>query len=98
MRGDGEEIQAASHAWAEAAVPGLGWVGFDPANGVSPTDAYVRVATGLDYLDAAPVRGARSGGGGERMTVQRKVAPPEAFQSQSQRLGRMSQSQSQSQS
>ncbi len=35
----------------------LGWVGFDPANGICPTDAYVRVAVGLDYLGAAPVRG-----------------------------------------
>ena len=42
--------------------PDLGWVGFDPANGISPTDAYVRVAVGLDYLGAAPVRGTRYGG------------------------------------
>ena len=65
--------QDASHAWAEALVPGLGWVGFDPANGVCPTDAYVRVAVGLDYLDAAPVRGTRNGGGAERMAVKLKV-------------------------
>ena len=45
--------------------PRLGWVGFDPANGICPTDAHVRVAVGLDYLGAAPVRGARYGGGGE---------------------------------
>jgi transglutaminase-like putative cysteine protease len=48
---------------------GLGWVGFDPANGLSPTDAYVRVAVGLDYLGAAPVLGARRGGGQERLSV-----------------------------
>ena len=61
--------QDAGHAWAEAMVPGLGWVGFDPANGVSPTDAYVRVAVGLDYLGAAPVRGTRYGGSGESLSV-----------------------------
>jgi transglutaminase-like putative cysteine protease len=61
--------QDAGHAWAEAMVDGLGWVGFDPANGVSPTDAYVRVAVGLDYLGAAPVRGTRYGGGGENLSV-----------------------------
>ena len=61
--------QDAGHAWAEALVPHLGWVGFDPANGVSPTDAYVRVAVGLDYLGAAPVRGTRYGGGGESLSV-----------------------------
>ena len=49
--------QAASHAWAEAHVPGLGWVAFDPANGISPDERYVRVATGRDYRDASPVSG-----------------------------------------
>jgi transglutaminase-like putative cysteine protease len=64
--------QEAGHAWAEALVPDLGWVGFDPANGISPTDAYIRVAVGLDYLGAAPVRGVRYGGLGEKLAV--KVA------------------------
>jgi transglutaminase-like putative cysteine protease len=61
--------QDAGHAWAEALVENLGWVGFDPANGISPTDAYVRVAVGLDYLGAAPVRGTRYGGAGESLSV-----------------------------
>jgi transglutaminase-like putative cysteine protease len=70
----GQQAQAAAsqdagHAWAEALVDGLGWVGFDPANGISPTDAYVRVAVGLDYLGAAPVRGTRYGGAGESLAV-----------------------------
>jgi transglutaminase-like putative cysteine protease len=66
---DGENDQAAGHAWAEALIDDLGWVGFDPANGISPTEAYVRVAVGLDYLDAAPVRGVRYGGTGESLAV-----------------------------
>lgn len=61
--------QEAAHAWAEAYVPNLGWTGFDPANGVSPDHTYLRVAVGLDYLDAAPLRGARRGGGQERLSV-----------------------------
>ena len=61
--------QDAAHAWAEVLVPDLGWVAFDPANGLCATDAYVRVAVGLDYLDAAPIRGSRRGGGAETMTV-----------------------------
>lgn len=61
--------QPAGHAWAEALVPDLGWVGFDPTHGISVTPAHVRVAVGLDYLDAAPVRGARRGGGAEVMHV-----------------------------
>jgi transglutaminase-like putative cysteine protease len=66
---DSDPTQEAAHAWAEALVPDLGWVAFDPANGICTTDAYLRVAVGLDYLDAAPVRGARRGGGTETMHV-----------------------------
>lgn len=69
FRGDIEGGQDAGHAWAEALVPSLGWVGLDPANGISATDAYVRTAVGLDYLGAAPVRGTRYGGGGESLAV-----------------------------
>ncbi|HKS65013.1 MAG TPA: transglutaminase family protein [Xanthobacteraceae bacterium] len=68
-RADGVTRQDAGHAWAEAHVPALGWIGFDPANGICTTQAHVRVAVGLDYLGAAPVRGARRGGGTESLTV-----------------------------
>jgi transglutaminase-like putative cysteine protease len=68
-RADGVTQQDAGHAWAEAHVPALGWIGFDPANGICTTQAHVRVAVGLDYLGAAPVRGARRGGGTESLTV-----------------------------
>jgi transglutaminase-like putative cysteine protease len=61
--------QDAGHAWAEAYLPGLGWVGFDPAHGLAVTDRYVRVAIGCDYLDAAPVRGAQQGGQDEALAV-----------------------------
>ncbi|MCL4802407.1 MAG: transglutaminase family protein [Burkholderiales bacterium] len=68
-RSDGVVAQDAGHAWAEAHVPALGWVAFDPANGICATEAHVRVAVGLDYLGAAPVRGARDGGGAESLAV-----------------------------
>jgi transglutaminase-like putative cysteine protease len=61
--------QAASHAWAEAHVPGLGWVAFDPANGISPDERYVRVATGRDYRDASPVSGILLGQAQEKLAV-----------------------------
>jgi transglutaminase-like putative cysteine protease len=61
--------QPAAHAWAEAYVPDLGWTGFDPTGDTCPDKHYLRVAVGLDYLDAAPVRGARRGGGEERLSV-----------------------------
>jgi transglutaminase-like putative cysteine protease len=57
------------HAWAEAFVPDLGWVAFDPVNGFCATDAHARVAVGLDHLGAAPVRGMRHGGGTETLAV-----------------------------
>lgn len=66
--------QEAMHAWAEAHVDGLGWVSFDPANCVSADTRYVRVATGLDYAQAAPVRGTRAGGEGEALSVAIEVA------------------------
>lgn len=67
--GESDTEHSASHAWAEALVPDLGWVAFDAANGVSATEAYVRTAAGFDYSDAGPVRGVRIGGGSEAMTV-----------------------------
>lgn len=73
-RNDGVINQDAGHAWAEAYVDDLGWVAFDPTNGISATDAHVRVAIGLDYLGAAPVRGTRNGGTGEQLDVSIVVA------------------------
>lgn len=66
--------QDATHAWAEAHVDGLGWVGFDISNGISPDRRYVRVATGRDYRDAAPVTGISLGGRHAGMQVQVAVA------------------------
>ncbi len=71
---DGVEEQEATHAWAEAHVEGLGWVGFDISNVISPDERYVRVATGLDYEGAAPISGLRQGGGGEEMDVAVRVS------------------------
>jgi transglutaminase-like putative cysteine protease len=85
LRSDGAVHQEAGHAWAEAYVPDLGWVGFDPANSICATEAHVRVALGLDYLGAAPVRGTRYGGGTETLTVAVRV----------EQAGRSGQSQSQ---
>jgi transglutaminase-like putative cysteine protease len=78
FRRDGAHAQEAAHAWAEAWVGDLGWVAFDPTNGISADDAYVRVACGLDYRDAAPVAGARSGGGAEDLTVEVAVNETQA--------------------
>ncbi len=65
--------QDAGHAWAEVHCGSIGWVGFDVSNGISPDERYVRVATGLDYRDAAPISGVRAGVGGESMHVEIQV-------------------------
>lgn len=61
--------QVATHAWAEAHVPGLGWVGFDVSNSICPDERYVRVACGRDYRDAMPVAGIRQGQAHEQLEV-----------------------------
>ena len=86
-RTDGIEHQEAAHAWAEAFVEDLGWVGFDAANGVCPTEHYVRVACGPDALGASPIRGTSYGGGRETMTVALRVRQMQQTQQQQQRQG-----------
>jgi transglutaminase-like putative cysteine protease len=76
--------QEATHAWAEAHVDGLGWVGFDVSNGISPDPRYVRVATGSDYRDAAPITGISVGSADEVLTVGVAVESQATGQSQSQ--------------
>lgn len=72
---DDRTDQEASHAWAEAHVEGLGWIGFDASNRISPDARYVRLATGFDYAGAAPVRGLRFGEhGNEALAVELQVA------------------------
>ncbi len=101
FRRDGAAVQDAGHAWAEAWVPALGWVAFDPTNAICADEAYVRVAVGVDYSDAAPLAGTRRGGGDEELSVEVTVTQA-APRSQTQRQwqsqsggGMQSQSQSQ---
>ena len=65
--------QDASHAWAEVHLDEIGWIGFDISNGISPDERYVRIATGLDYRDAAPMSGLRFGDSSESMLVSVQV-------------------------
>ncbi len=66
---DGDAHEAA-HAWAELYLPGLGWIGFDAANECCPDDRYIRLGSGLDSQEAAPIRGTARSVGKESLTVQ----------------------------
>ncbi len=61
--------EEASHAWAEIHVPSLGWIGFDAANRCCPDDRYIRLGSGRDAREAAPIRGVSRGGGTEELEV-----------------------------
>lgn len=62
-------VAEGAHAWAEIHLDDYGWIGFDCANGLCPVDTHVRIAVGLDFAEAAPVRGARKGGSGENLAI-----------------------------
>lgn len=64
----------ASHAWAEAWLDGA-WYSFDVTNQLAKPERHLKLAVGLDYLDACPVRGMRRGGGFEQMHAKVLVAP-----------------------
>lgn len=79
---DEVEIPAETHAWAELWIENLGWVGFDATNRICPTDRYVRLASGFDAHDAAPIHGAVVGSVEE--TLEAEVAVSAITQSQQQ--------------
>ena len=71
----GEASDVASHAWVDAWLgPEIGWQSIDVTHRRPAVRTYCRLAVGRDYLDAAPVRGVRQGGGGERMEANVLVA------------------------
>jgi hypothetical protein len=48
---------AALHAWAEALVPGVGWIGFDSTNNLVANEHYIKISHGIDYADCMPIKG-----------------------------------------
>ena len=67
--GAADAPQEAAHAWAEIWIAGLGWVGFDPTNACCPDDRYIRLGSGFDAQDAAPIRGVAQGRVSESLDV-----------------------------
>lgn len=72
--GEGDARAEASHAWTEIFVGDLGWVGFDASNRCCPDERYIRLGSGLDAQDGAPIRGVAQGAGSEELYVDVDVA------------------------
>lgn len=70
--------EGATHAWVEALLPGLGWVGFDPTNNVLAGDRHIRTAIGRDYADVPPTKGIFKGTTESQLNVSVRVAPSKA--------------------
>ena len=71
--------EGATHAWVEALLPGLGWVGFDPTNNKLAGDRHIRTAIGRDYADVPPTRGVFKGTVDSELSVGVRVAPSDAL-------------------
>jgi transglutaminase-like putative cysteine protease len=68
----------ATHAWVEAWLPSLGWVGFDPTNNVMAAERHVRAAVGRDYADVPPTRGTFKGKAETELSIAVAIDPTQA--------------------
>ena len=68
---------SATHAWVEALIPQLGWVGFDPTNSLVAGDRHIRTAIGRDYADVPPTHGIFRGRANSELSVAVRVTPSE---------------------
>ena len=71
---DHDRSGGASHAWVEALLPGLGWIGFDPTNNLLAGERHIRTAIGRDYADVPPTRGIFKGAAKSELAVSVQVA------------------------
>jgi len=77
--------EGATHAWVEALIPGIGWVGFDPTNNLIAETRHIRTAIGRDYADVPPTKGTLIGSSSAaselkvrvKVTLADKLLPPE---------------------
>lgn len=71
--------EGATHAWVEALMPGLGWVGFDPTNNLQAGSRHLRTAIGRDYADVPPTLGTMKGRAETELQVRVRVAPSQSL-------------------
>lgn len=77
-RGSERATGEATHAWIEAFLPDLGWVGFDPTNDTPTDERHIRVAIGRDYADVPPTRGVFRGKAESELAVTVRISPSQA--------------------
>lgn len=70
--------EGATHAWAEALLPRIGWVGFDPTNNLIVGGRHIRTAIGRDYADVSPTVGTMKGSAETELQVRVRVIPSDA--------------------
>jgi transglutaminase-like putative cysteine protease len=70
--------EGASHAWLEALLPHVGWVGLDPTNNLLAEERHIRTAIGRDYADVSPTRGVFKGDADTKLSVNVRVTPADA--------------------
>ncbi len=68
----------ATHAWVEALLPGIGWVGFDPTIDRLASEKHIRTAIGRDYADVPPTMGMMKGKADTQLQVRVRVTPSQA--------------------
>jgi transglutaminase-like putative cysteine protease len=74
-KGNDRSPAGATHAWVEAFLPELGWIGLDPTNNLICGERHIRVALGRDYADVPPTRGVYKGEAESELSVQVTVSP-----------------------
>jgi len=74
----GPSADGATHAWVEALIPGIGWVGFDPTLNRIVRERHIRTAVGRDYADVPPTMGVMKGKADTQLQVRVRVTPSEA--------------------
>ena len=75
----GPLADAATHAWMEALLPGIGWVGFDPTINRPVGEGHIRTAIGRDYADVPPTMGAMMGKAETKLQVRVRVTPSQTL-------------------
>jgi transglutaminase-like putative cysteine protease len=73
---EGDVVRVQTHAWFEAAVPGVGWLALDPTNGLEVGRRHVKIGHGRDYDDVPPLRGVYSGQAGAELEVAVEIRRP----------------------